>query len=239
MSANRIMKTLLLAAGLGLLVCQNAGAQAIPPPGTQPQAQPQPLKETPRPPPPASIRSVEKYVFHPGDKVELRVMESRDEPVLLTVSPGGEIEVPYLGKRLVIGKSIPEVQDELKKEYEKDYYYKATVIISIAEITQPTIERQVRRIYVTGQVPAQGAQEMPDGETYTVSKAILKAGGLAPFANGRKVRVVRKGQASKDPKNEDQLIVDVLSILEDGKVENDIELQPDDLVIVPEKLINW
>jgi len=55
------------------------------------------------------------------------------------------------------------------------------------------------------------------------------------FFTGRKVRVVRKGQDKK----EDQITVDVLSILEDGKVENDVELQQDDLIIVPEKLINW
>ena len=187
----------------------------------------------PRMPPTVSI---EKYVFKPGDKVLLRVVESRDEPVLLTVSPGGEIEVPYLGRRLVLGKTIPQVQADLRAEYEKDYYYHATVQISIEAVNELPQDRVVRRIYVTGQVPTQGAQEIPDGETYTVSRAILRAGGLAPFANGRKVKVVHKGQ---DSKKDDQTIVDVLSILEDGKVENDIELQPDDLIIVPEKLINW
>lgn len=180
--------------------------------------------------------NITNYAFKPGDQVTLRVVESRDEPVVATVSPGGEIEVPYLGRRLVMGKSIPQVESELKAEYEKDLYYRATVQISIESVTEVPVERVIRRIYVTGQVLTQGAQEIPEGETYTVSRAILRAGGLAPFANGRKVRVVRKGQASK---KEDQMFVDVLSILEDGKVENDVELQPDDLIIVPEKLINW
>jgi protein involved in polysaccharide export with SLBB domain len=184
----------------------------------------------------APALNITNYAFKPGDQVTLRVVESRDEPVVVTVSPGGEIEVPYLGRRLVMGKSIPQVESELKAEYEKDLYYRATVQISIESVTEVPVERVVRRIYVTGQVLTQGAQEIPEGETYTVSRAILRAGGLAPFANGRKVRVVRKGQ---DSKKEDQMFVDVLSILEDGKVENDVELQPDDLIIVPEKLINW
>ena len=178
----------------------------------------------------------DKYALKPGDKVALRVVESRDEPVVLTVSSGGEIEVPYLGRRLVMGRIIPQVEAELKVEYEKEYYYHATVQISLESIN-PVAEARaaIRRIYVTGQVPSQGAQEIPEGDTYTVSKAILRAGGLASFANGRKVRVVRKGQDKK----EEPITVDVLSILEDGKVENDVELQPDDLIIVPEKLINW
>lgn len=176
-----------------------------------------------------------KYLLKPGDKLTLRVVESRDDPVVLTVSQGGEIEVPYLGRRLVMGKTMPQVEAELKSEYEKDLYYRATVQVSIDTVNETPQERVIRRIYVTGQVPQQGAQEVPENETYTVSKAILRAGGLAPFANGRKVRVVRKGQDKK----EEQITVDVLSILEDGKVENDVELQPDDLIIVPEKLINW
>jgi len=195
------------------------------------------LSKTPAPPTrlPPQV-SIEKYIFKPGDKVLLRVVESRDEPVVLTVSPGGEIEVPYLGRRLVLGKTLAQVDAELKTEYEKEYYYHATVQISIEAVNELPQDRVVRRVYVTGQVPTQGAQEIPDGETYTVSRAILRAGGLAPFANGRKVKVVHKGQ---DSKKDDQTVVDVLSILEDGKVENDIELQPDDLIIVPEKLINW
>jgi polysaccharide export outer membrane protein len=189
------------------------------------------------PPLPKGATTVDyhKYLLKPGDKVTLRVVESRDEPVVLTVSQGGEIEVPYLGRRLVMGKTMPQVEAELKTEYEKDLYHRATVQISIDTINELPQERTIRRIYVTGQVGVQGAQEIPENETYTVSKAILRAGGLAPFANGRKVRVVRKGQDKK----EEQITVDILSILEDGKVENDVELQPDDLIIVPEKLINW
>ena len=189
-----------------------------------------------RPPIPSNFKSMDKYTLSPGDKVSFRVLESRDEPVSLIVAPSGELEIPYLGRRLVMGKSIPEVERELKTEYEKDLYYTATVQIGVEAINAVPENRVIRRIYVTGQVPQQGAQEIPDNETFTLSKAILRAGGLASFANGRKIRVVRKGQ---DGKKEDQIVVDVLSILEDGKVENDIELQPDDLIIVPEKLINW
>lgn len=190
---------------------------------------------TPMVRPELGTRSLDKYVFGPGDKITLRVVESRDEPVELVVSPTGEIEVPLLGKRLVLGKTIAKVESELKAEYEKDYYFNATVQINVQSVNELPAERVVRRIYVTGQVAQQGAQEIPPGETYTVSKAILKAGGFASFANGRKVRVVRKGQG----KEEEKIVVDVMSILEDGKVENDIELKPDDLIIVPEKLINF
>jgi polysaccharide biosynthesis/export protein len=218
-----------LACACALLLAPSLPAQTATNAAAKPQPQPQGL------PPGAMSVDTTKYFLKPGDKVTLRVVESRDEPVVLSVSQGGEIEVPYLGRRLVMGKTIPVVQAELKAEYEKDYYYHATVQVSIDSINEIPIERTIRRIYVTGQVPTQGAQEVPYNETYTVSKAILRAGGLAPFANGRKVRVVRKGQDKK----EEQITVDVLSILEDGQVQNDIELQPDDLIIVPEKLINW
>ncbi|MBV9463934.1 MAG: polysaccharide biosynthesis/export family protein [Verrucomicrobiae bacterium] len=209
---------------------------AAPAPGSAPARPVAPSASVP--PEGASKSAGQDYKFSPGDKVTLRVVESRDEPVTLTVSPSGEIEVPYLGRRLVIGKSIPQVEVELKQEYEKDYYYTATVKIAVEAINAVPNAQAIRRIYVTGQVPQQGAQEIPPGELYTVSRAILKAGGLGPFANGRKITIVRKSPDRKS-REEERIVVDVLSILEDGKVENDVELKAEDLIIVPEKLINW
>ena len=67
-----------------------------------------------------------------------------------------------------------------------------------------------------------------------LSQAIIQAGGFAQFADKGKVAVHRKDASGKKV----ILYVDVGSILKDGKTENDIELQPDDMVIVGERLFN-
>jgi polysaccharide export outer membrane protein len=74
-------------------------------------------------------------------------------------------------------------------------------------------------------------------EQLTVGKAILRAGGFADFANKRKVKVVR---ANANPNGQKQSFdLDMVSILENGNIDQDIVLQPNDLIIVPTRLINF
>lgn len=181
----------------------------------------------------------ETYVLQVGDRLNYRVVEDREDPRLLPLTASGEIEVPYLGKVMVAGKTVAAAAKELKGLLEKDLYYKATVVLSVEEVAPRPFEMQrmgaAKQIFVVGQVRAQGAQDMPREEKYTLSRAIIKAGGFSSFANGRKVQIVRKTPEGKA----ERIVADVLSVLKDGKVENDVELQPDDMVIVPEKLVNF
>jgi protein involved in polysaccharide export with SLBB domain len=79
-------------------------------------------------------------------------------------------------------------------------------------------------------VKSQGPQEIPADESYTVSKAVIRAGGFGDFANKRKVRVTRK-----DGKN---FVVDLKRVIEEGHTDEDLVLQPDDQINVPQRLIN-
>jgi len=79
-------------------------------------------------------------------------------------------------------------------------------------------------------VKAQGPQEIPPDESYTVSKAIIRAGGFGDFANKRKVKVTRK--------NGKEFNVDLKRVIEEGHTEEDMVLVPDDQIYVPQRLIN-
>lgn len=173
----------------------------------------------------------EKYEIQVGDKISFRVMEDREEGKLLIVSPSGELMVPYVGRVQAAGKHLAEVQQDIKALLERDLYYQASVIMAVEEIA---IQFKTRKIYVVGQVRAQGAQELPSDEKFTVSQAVLRAGGLASFANGKKVQVVRR---TPDGKGE-RLFVNVIAVLKFGKIEEDLQCKPDDMIIVPEKLLN-
>lgn len=181
----------------------------------------------------------ETHVLQVGDRLNYRVVEDREDPRLLPVTASGEIEVPYLGKVLVAGKTVAAAAKELKGLLEKDLYYKATVVLSVEEVAPRPFEMlragRAKQIFVVGQVRSQGAQDLPTDEKYMLSRAIIKAGGFSSFANGKKVQIVRKNPEGKS----ERIVADVLSVLKDGKVENDVELQPDDMVIVPEKLVNF
>jgi protein involved in polysaccharide export with SLBB domain len=143
------------------------------------------------------------------------------------------VDVPYFGLVAAMGKTCKQLASEVKELLEKQYYYRATVIIGLDQINR---KRTLGKVYVVGQVRVNGPQEIPDDETYTVSKAILKAGGFSDFADKKKVKLVRGKGADPSKRT---IVVNVAEIWEKGKVENDVTLEPDDLIFVPARLVNF
>jgi polysaccharide export outer membrane protein len=162
-----------------------------------------------------------------NDYVSFRVVEDRDtESQHLRVNDNGELEVPYVGLVQAAGRSCRELAYNVKSLLEREYYYHATVIVAVDHIS----EKSRGRIYVYGSVKGQGPQEIPPDESYTVSKAIIRAGGFGDFANKRKVKLTRKGGQD--------YTVDLKRVIEEGHTEEDVVLQPDDQIYVPQRLIN-
>jgi protein involved in polysaccharide export with SLBB domain len=169
----------------------------------------------------------DKKKLGPNDFVSFRVVEDRDnDSQRLRVNDSGELEVPYIGLVLAQGKTCKELAFNIKSALEKEYYYHATVILAVDRVS----DKSRGRIYVYGSVKSQGPQEVPPDENYTVSKAVIRAGGFGDFANKRRVKVTRKG--GKD------FTVDLKRVIEEGHTEEDVVLQPDDQIYVPQRLIN-
>jgi protein involved in polysaccharide export with SLBB domain len=165
-----------------------------------------------------------------GDRLSYRVIEEREAPVALVVADSGEVEVPLIGRVPAAGKTCRELAYSIKGPLEREYFFRATVIIGL------DVEgmRSQGRVYLTGQVKTQGAIEIPPGENFTVSKAILAAGGLMDFADKKKVRLMRnKGSETET------IIVDLKEIIDRGHSEKDPEVRPEDRIYVPEKLVNF
>src|SRR5438093_7699037 len=162
-----------------------------------------------------------------NDYVSFRVVEDRDaESQHLRVNDNGELEVPYIGLVPAKGHTCRELAYSIKAALEKEYYYHATVILAIERVS----EKSRGRVYVYGSVKGQGPQEIPADESYTVSKAIIRAGGFGDFANKRKVKVTRK--------NGQDFTIDLKRVIEEGRTDEDMVLQPDDQIYVPQRLIN-
>ena len=162
-----------------------------------------------------------------NDFVSFRVVEDRDnESQRLRVNDNGQLEVPYIGLVPAAGKTSKELAYNIKSALEKEYYYHATVIIAVDHVS----EKSRGRVYVIGSVRGPGPQEIPPDEDYTVSKAVIRAGGFGDFANKRKVRLTRKGGQ--------EVVVDLKRVIEEGRTDEDVILQPDDRIFVPQRLIN-
>jgi polysaccharide export outer membrane protein len=174
----------------------------------------------------------DKYKIRAGDRVAFQILEDRDVPKSLVVADSGELDVPYIGRVAAADKTCKQLAGELKTQLEKEYYYRATVIIAL-----DVANKLLGRVYVWGQVRNQGPIDMTVNENLTAGKSILRAGGFGDFANKKKVKVVRSAGAAGTTKQTFEL--NMVEILEDGQTEKDLLLQPDDFVIVPARSINF
>ena len=179
------------------------------------------------------------YKLRVGDTVSFQILEDQvwdpqNTPKILVVQDSGEIEVLYVGRVMAVGKTCKQLAGEIKTALEKDYYKQATVVMSM-NVASPILGR----VYIWGQVRNQGALDIRVNEDLTAGQAIMRAGGFADFANEKKVKVIRNTTASDKAKQGQTINLNMEQILNEGKTEKDIVLQPGDLIIVPSRLINF
>lgn len=185
--------------------------------------------------------------LQPDYQISFRILEDRNEPIRLRVQDSGDIQAPHVGLVRAAGRTCRELAFAVKKELEKSYYQTATVIIAIDVIPRNpygaavagggggTFVRPGMEFFtIFGHVLRQGKYELPLDEDVTISQAILRAGGPAQFANLNKVKLIRK-----TPQGNKAVQVNVEAIMKNGALERDIYIRNNDVLIIPEKNINF
>ena len=171
----------------------------------------------------------DKHKLVPGDRISFQILEDRTNSIPMLVAESSELDVPYLGRVNVNGKTCKEAAADIKALLEKDYYYTATVIIGL-----DSLSKVLGRVYVFGPVRNPGPVEIPANEVFTAGKAILRVGGFGDFANRKAVQIVRK-----TPEGNKTITVNMVNVLEKGKMEEDVPLLPEDFVIVRQSKLNF
>ena len=166
-----------------------------------------------------------------GDQVSVEIVEDREGPTSRIITATGDLEVPPLDRVHVAGKTTAEAAAEIKRLLEADYYYRATVKLSIDRVN---VAAAVGKIQISGEVGSPGVLEFNLADPVTLNEVILKAGNFRDFADPRKVRVTRVRGTSKQ-----EFVIDVKAIQRDGAVDKDIKLEDGDRVHVPKAFIRW
>lgn len=166
-----------------------------------------------------------------GDKLVFRIIEDQEEARAMAVNDSGDIDVPYIGRVVAKDKTCMELASFIKGKLEEEFYHQATVVLSLEQFN-----RSRGKIYLSGYVRAPGAMDIPSDEVFTLSKAILRAGGFNEFAEKKKVKLMRKGETNSAAAG---IVVDVGAIIEEGNSEKDLVLQPGDLIFVPNRLFKF
>ncbi|GEP44249.1 polysaccharide biosynthesis/export family protein [Brevifollis gellanilyticus] len=159
-----------------------------------------------------------------GDRITVSVGGIPDNEIqqirgVYTVSDDGTIPLLYIGNVRAVGLKPSALQRSIEQNYiGQEIYTRPTVVVSIdgGESTAT-----MRTVMITG-VNKPGA--VPYKQSMTLSQAIMTAGGPTPFGSMKKVKLIRAGRAAT--------LHNLSSGAGDPNV--DVQVQPDDQIIVPE-----
>ncbi|MCK2182991.1 polysaccharide export protein [Halomonas getboli] len=133
-----------------------------------------------------------------------------------TVQPDGTIYYPYIGSVEVEGQTVSEVRRTISRRL-AEFIAAPQVEVRIADYAS-------QDVLVTGEVSEPGRLPITN-VPMTVLDAISMSGGLAPQANWHQVQLTRDGETRT---------LDVYDMLHRGELANDILLQDNDILNVPD-----
>ncbi|MBI4396170.1 MAG: polysaccharide export protein [Elusimicrobia bacterium] len=175
---------------------------------------------------PAFIKSLtaleerDSLVFGPGDVLELHVQGHPELDISsVTVDSWGFIRLPYVGELEVQGYTREKIEASLTKIYSEYFKEPPKVDVIIRQYNS-------RVVYVLGQVQLPGRYVLE--RTLTLRDVIFQAGLPTERAANWRAFVVR--QTEKGPV---YIHINLHRVLYRANLENNIELQPGDVIYVP------
>ncbi|MDP8299592.1 MAG: polysaccharide biosynthesis/export family protein [Candidatus Tantalella remota] len=161
------------------------------------------------------------YQIGPENVLQIDVYYGKEEGLerKARVSANGYITFPLLGEIKLSGLTVSEAETLITELLAKDYFVNPQVSIFI---------KQYSTVSILGQVEEPGAYEIKG--RLTVVELISKAGGFTKLAHTNNVWVIR----TKLDGTKKKMQVKVNDIINKGKEEDDIRLQPGDIVTVSE-----
>ncbi len=174
--------------------------------GTTLAAEPTPTKDSP------------PYRISPEDVLEISVWGEEDLQRQVVVRPDGGVSFPLAGNVQAAGKTTEELEAAITERLQT-YIPDAVVTASVQELNG-------LRIYVSGNVESPGQYTV--GRYVDVLQAITLAGGLTPFADAGDIRILRREDG-----REQVYHFNYRDVQRGRNLEQNILLQPDDVVMVP------
>jgi polysaccharide export outer membrane protein len=158
------------------------------------------------------------YVIGPEDVLDITVWKEPDVSRVVPVRPDGRISLPLINDIQAAGLSPEQLAATVAEKLRK-YMNEPKVTVIVTAINS-------QRVFVVGEVLRAGAFPLLPG--MTVLQALASAGGFTPFANVKKIHVVRL----RDGKHI-ELEFNYRDVLRGDKPEQNINLEPGDTIVVP------
>jgi len=170
------------------------------------------------PPPEAGPMDRADYVIGAADLLRIQVWRNPELSVEVPVRPDGKISVPLLNDVQAAGQT-PQQLGEHISAVAKRWVQDPNVTVIIRQINS-------RAVFITGRVVRAGRYPL-NGST-SILQLIAMAGGLAEWADGENVMLMRSEQSGFVTRR-----FNYKDVVARKNLDQNIELQPGDTVIVP------
>jgi len=164
------------------------------------------------------------YRINAFDVLEISIYQEPDLNKVVRVSQDGYISFPLVGKVKVAGLDVLKAEEKLAGLLEKDYLVNPSVTIFVKEYC-------AKKVFVLGEVKNPGAYEISENKGLTVLESIALAGGFSTAASINNTRIIRVENGLKK-----YIEVRINEITKNGDKTRDVLLEPDDIVLVPERV---
>jgi polysaccharide export outer membrane protein len=192
-----------------------------------PPYRPRPVAE-PEPPPVVKNVPRPELVLMPGDLVRISVHQQPDLDLETRIPDNGVISYPLIGPVQAAGKSSPALEQSIRQKLAADYLQSPSVSVTVKEYVK-------RKVYIVGGVTKPDGYELAPDTRMTVLQLVASAGGFTDRAAKDMVQVVRRKAGGERTVMRFSL-AEAERLLAQGKADADLDLWPDDLVVVPASL---
>ena len=171
--------------------------------------------------PSANLATPQNYKLGPGDEVIIDIWGASQNTIQEIISPDGNIMVQDLGPVYLNGKTVQEADAYIKKVFSQIYSgldgddSNSSIKLSLGQ------NRSIL-VNVMGDVENPGTYQVSSFST--VFNAIYMAGGVNDIGSLRKIKLYHE--------NKEVATVDMYDYILNGRVQDDIRLNDNDVVIV-------
>lgn len=167
--------------------------------------------------PPASANVAPDYIIGPSDSLEVNVWK---EPTLSgpqPVRPDGMISLSLVGDLQAAGLTPMQLSDAIAARL-KQYINSPLVTVTVLAVNS-------KKVFLLGEVTKPG--ELPLTPGMSPLQAIATAGGLTPYANSRRIYILRT-----DGGKQQKIAFDYKKAIKDGNLQG-VTLKAGDTIVVP------
>jgi protein involved in polysaccharide export with SLBB domain len=181
---------------------------------------------------PAAAVGADSAKLRPGLVINVNVLVAGKNEIAATgkrITDNGTIAMPLLGTVQVSDQSLESFSTQLTSAY-KEFYVNPQVIVEFVRDDNKEGLSPWGNVTVLGRVKKPGRISLPATRDLTLSGAIQQAGGYDTSAKENAIRITRKRPGGGVKTWE----VDLRSVGAQGLIENDVLLEPEDVVFIPE-----